>query len=729
MSPSDVDRLIDELTIEEKAALLSGSAPWESTPVERLGITSIWFADGPHGIRRETAPLVSLPATCFPTQSCLGATWDRDLVHRVGAALGREASAQDVAVLLGPGLTMKRTPLNGRNFENFSEDPRLTGELAVAYIRGVQSQGVGASLKPFALNNQETFRHWVSVEVDERTFREIYGAVTERVVRDAEPWTIMNSYNRVNGVFAAQDAWLLTTVLREEYGYAGTVISDWGAVHDRVAAVAAGTDLEMDFTPGREVSALAHAVRSGRLEQSVLDRSVRRVLELLARAASTERGIPLSREEIDAHHALAREAAAAGTVVLRNDGVLPLSPGSGTVAVVGRYAAEPRMQGGGSALVNPTRVETALEAFQAVAGSVAYAPGFSLTDSARDEALESEAAAAAAEADVAVVFLGQTDGTESEGYDRATIDVPDNQLRVLDAVTLTGTPTVVVLVNGSVLRVEPWHESVNGLVHGWFSGQAGGPGVVDVLFGAVNPSGRLSETMPVRLEDSPGFATFPGERGEVRYGEGVFIGYRWYDALDLTVSYPFGHGFSYTTFEYSDLAVEVIDTTTGAVTVAFTVTNTGRRAGAEVAQLYVGDTEATVRRPVRELRGFAKVYLEPGESSRVVLDLNNRDFAWYDVVDALWRRDGGTFVIEVGASSRDVRLSASIELPDDPRIPALTEDTDLGLALQGRHKFDPYDQDEAGRSDARHHAQPGTVDAVPWRALGGFRGQGSAAFG
>ncbi|HMO12144.1 MAG TPA: glycoside hydrolase family 3 N-terminal domain-containing protein, partial [Actinotalea sp.] len=400
----------------------------------------MWFADGPHGVRRETAPLVSLPATAFPTQSCLGATWDRDLVHGVGRALGREAAAQGVTVLLGPGLTMKRTPLNGRNFENFSEDPLLTGELAAAYVRGVQAEGTGASLKPFALNNQETGRHWFSAVVDGRTFREIYGAATERVVREASPWTIMNAYNRVNGEFAAQNRWLLTTVLREEYGYDGVVISDWGAVHDRVAALEAGTDLEMDFAPGREVEAVVEAVRDGRLSAEVLDASVRRVLTLVARTQGPARGTPLRPDEVEAHHALARRAAAEGAVLLRNSGVLPLTgDGSLTVAVIGRYAAEPRIQGGGSALVNPVRVETFLDGARQYAGEVRYAPGFVLDGDEPDEAAEREVAAAAEGADVAVVQLGGN--VASLGVSKAAhaTDV----CRLLDQIAAVGVPRVI----------------------------------------------------------------------------------------------------------------------------------------------------------------------------------------------------------------------------------------------------------------------------------------------
>lgn len=683
----DVERVLAELTLEEKAALTSGSDFWHTDSAQRLGVPAVMVTDGPHGLRKQATSADhlglgdSVPATCFPPAAALGSTWDADLLRRVGAALGRETRANDVAVLLGPGINMKRSPLCGRNFEYLAEDPALAGELGAALVTGVQSEGVGTSLKHFAVNNQESDRMRVSAEVDERTLREIYFPAFERVVKQAQPWTVMCSYNRINGTYASQNHWLLTEVLRDEWGFQGLVVSDWGAVFDRVAALAAGLDLEMPATGGRTDAEVVAAVRSGALDEAVLDVAVRRVLTMVARAlpALAEPG------EIDhpAHHELAREAAAAGSVLLKNDGVLPLAAEDAARAVViGEFARTPRYQGAGSSQVNPTRLDDALTALRTATGTeLPFAAGFSVagvpgSQDADDDALLAEAVEAARNAGTVLLFLGLPAPDESEGYDRTHLGLPANQLAVLRAVAAVNPRVAVVLSNGSAVTVE-WQDDAAAVLECWLGGQAGGSAVADLLLGVRNPSGRLAETIPHRIEDTPAFGNFPGEAGRVRYGEGLLIGYRWYDTRRIDVAYPFGHGLSYTSFGYDDLTAEV--TGTGAdssVRVSVTVTNTGQRAGAEVVQIYVGDPEAAVLRPVRELKGFAKVELAPGESTRVQIELTGRDLSYWHPALRRWVVGGGRTVIEAGASSRDIRAVAEVQVTGEEIVlPLDTEST------------------------------------------------------
>ncbi|MEV7973910.1 glycoside hydrolase family 3 C-terminal domain-containing protein [Cellulomonas sp. NPDC089187] len=683
----DVERVLAELTLEEKAALTSGSDFWHTDGVERLGVPAVMVTDGPHGLRKQSASADhlglgdSVPATCFPPAAALGSTWDSELLHQVGAALGRETRGNDVAVLLGPGINMKRSPLCGRNFEYLAEDPALAGELGTALVSGVQSQGVGTSLKHFAVNNQESDRMRVSAEVDERTLREIYFPAFEQVVTQAQPWTVMCSYNRINGTYASQNHWLLTEVLRDEWGFEGLVVSDWGAVFDRVAAVAAGLDLEMPATGGRTDAEVVAAVRDGSLDEAVLDVAVRRVLRMIARAlpALAEPG------QIDhpAHHELAREAAAAGSVLLKNEGVLPLSTDDAARAVViGEFARTPRYQGAGSSQVNPTRLDDALSALRTATGTeLPFAAGFSVagvpgSQDADDAALLAEAVTVAKNAGTVLLFLGLPAPDESEGYDRTHLDLPANQLAVLRAVAEVNPRVVVVLSNGSAVTVE-WQDDAAAVLECWLGGQAGGSAVADLLLGLRNPSGRLAETIPHRLEDTPAFGNFPGEGGQVRYGEGILIGYRWYDTRQLDVAYPFGHGLSYTSFGYDGLDVTVSGTgADSTVQVSVTVTNTGDRAGAEVVQVYVGDPEAAVLRPVRELKGFAKVQLEPGASTVVQIEVNARDLSYWHPLLHRWVVGGGRTVIEVGASSRDIRATAEVQVTgEEIVIPLNTEST------------------------------------------------------
>lgn len=665
----DAQAVLAQLSLEEKAALLDGSDFWHTEPVERLGVPTILVTDGPHGLRKVAAPddasiEHSDEATCFPPAAGFGSSWDRELALRVGEALGRECRVAGVSVILGPGVNMKRSPLCGRNFEYFSEDPMLAGVLASAWVSGVQSHGVGTSLKHFAANNQEAERLRVSAEVDERTLREIYLAAFERVVNETQPWTIMSSYNKINGTYACENHWLLTEVLRDEWGFEGLVVSDWAAVDDRAAALAAGTDLEMPSSGGVGTQVILDAVAAGRLSEAEVDVAAGRVLSLIERSLRRER---LASFDQDAHHQLAREAATASAVLLKNEGLLPLDPQrGGTVAVIGEFARTPRYQGAGSSQVNPTKLESALDALSAdLQGKreLVFAPGFEIEASEADPELVAAAVQAARDADVAVVFLGLPPSYESEGWDREHMDLPALQIELLEQVASVNSNVVVVLSNGAAVVTSGWEHHAGAVLEGWLLGQAGGRALADLLLGAANPSGRLAETIPVKLSDNPTVGNFPGENLVVRYGEGLLIGYRWYDAHDLAVSYPFGHGLSYTSFEYSDLAVEVTDV--GAepkVEVALTVTNTGERAGAEVVQLYVGDPVASVYRPVQELRGFEKVMLEPGASSRVTIELDKRAFAYWHTSRSEWVVEGGEFQLRIGSSSRDIRLTETIML-------------------------------------------------------------------
>ncbi|MGI5128804.1 glycoside hydrolase family 3 C-terminal domain-containing protein [Pseudonocardia sp. CA-107938] len=670
----DVPALLAQMTLQEKASLCSGSDFWHTRAVERLGVPAVMLTDGPHGLRKQAGAADhlglndSVPATCFPPAVALGSSFDVELVERVGQALGAEARAEGVAVLLGPGINIKRSPLCGRNFEYLSEDPLVSGVLGAALVRGIQSAGIGACVKHFAVNNQETERLRVSAEVDERTLREIYLAGFERVVTEARPWTVMCSYNKINGTYASQHPWLLTDVLRGEWGFDGMVMSDWGAVDDRVAGLAAGLDLEMPASGGVGEAAIVAAVQSGALDESVVDRAAERVLTLLARALpALEAG-----GEVDhaAHHELAREAAAASAVLLKNDPVdgsplLPVDPeGSGTVAVIGEFARTPRYQGAGSSQVTPTRLDDAWTTLRDGLGDRAvFAPGVRIDDG-ETAALQAEAVEVARTADVVLLFLGLPAAAESEGYDREHIHLPAAQTELLAAVAEVNPRVVVVLSNGSTVQVSDWDHHAPAILEGWLLGQAGGAALADLLLGRVNPSGRLAETIPLRLEDTPAHLNFPGEGGKVRYGEGVFVGYRGYDARRQEVSYPFGHGLSYTTFAYSDLDVHVHD---AEVAVAVTVTNTGTRAGAEVVQVYVGDPEARVARPERELKAFRKVVLEPGAAVRVEFTLGARDLSYVDPVSGEWVLEGGRFTVAAGSSSRDLPVTAEFVV-DAPAV-------------------------------------------------------------
>ncbi|MFF1530152.1 glycoside hydrolase family 3 C-terminal domain-containing protein [Cellulomonas sp. NPDC058312] len=744
----DVERVLAELTLEEKAALTSGSDFWHTQAVERLGVPAVMVTDGPHGLRKQATSADhlgigdSVPATCFPPAAALASTWDVDLLDRVGRALGRETRGNEVAVLLGPGVNMKRSPLCGRNFEYFSEDPALAGDLGAALVSGIQSQGVGTSLKHFAANNQETDRMRVSADVDERTLREIYLPAFERVVTRAQPWTVMCAYNKINGVYASQDPWLLTGLLRDEWGFEGLVVSDWGAVADRVAAVAAGLDLEMPATGGRTDALVVDAVKNGELDEAVLDVAVRRVLRMVARAlpALAEPG----EVDVEAHHELAREAAADGSVLLKNapvDGapVLPLSASDAASAVViGEFARTPRYQGAGSSQVNPTRLDDALTALRAATGTeLPFAPGFSVagvegSQDADDAALLAEAVATARDAGTVLLFLGLPAPDESEGYDRTHLGLPANQVAVLRAVAAVNPRVVVVLANGSAVTVE-WQDDAAAVLETWLGGQAGGSAVADLLLGVRTPSGKLAETIPHRVEDTPAFGSFPGELGHVRYGEGVLIGYRWYDTRLVDVAYPFGHGLSYTTFGYSDATATVRgEGADAAVDVSVTVTNTGAVAGAETVQVYVGDPEAAVQRPTRELKAFAKVALAPGASRTLTFTLSARDLSYWHPGLHRWVVGGGRTVVEVGSSSRDIRGTVEVAVTGEPLWGDLTGDSTVAEWLAhpvGARVLAPSFGEATGQLDATMLAMLGDMPmrVVAGFGMGGFDEDGLAA--
>ena len=678
-APTDITNRLSELTLEEKASLCLGSDFWHTAPVKRLGIPAIMVSDGPHGLRTQLEQgdhvglLASAPATCFPTASALASSWNPELFRTVGVALGREAKKLGVSVVLGPGINMKRSPLCGRNFEYISEDPWLAGELGMAMVDGTQSEGVGTSLKHYAANNQEDDRLRVSAEVDERTLREIYLPAFERVVKATQPWTVMCAYNKINGTYCSEHHWLLTEVLREEWGFEGLVVSDWGAVHDRVAALRGGLDLEMPPNLGVSDAAIVEAVQNGSLDESILDEAVSRVLRLVDRSQPALAGG--ASFDPDDHHALARRAAHESAVLLKNAGrVLPLQPQEGsTVAVIGEFARTPRFQGAGSSQVNPTRVDAALEELQsALAGraEVRFAAGFGIGTTDDDGQLLREAVQLASGADHVLVFLGLPGEDESEGFDRTHIDLPANQLVLLHGLAEVHDRLIVILANGGVVRVSTWDDKVAAILECWLSGQAAGGAAVDLLLGVANPSGKLAETIPVRLQDNSSYLNFPGEEGIVQYGEGIFIGYRAYDSLIQHVSYPFGFGLSYTTFQIEDVDVSVAGSVEAgdlAVTVTASVTNTGQRAGEEVVQVYVGDVEASVARPLRELKGFVKVHLEPGESQQVSCQLDERAFAFWSRRFGQWVVESGEFMIAVGNSSRHLVATETITI-EAPRL-------------------------------------------------------------
>ncbi len=672
---TELQSIIAQMTLEEKAALCTGASAWTTTPVERLGVPEMLVSDGPHGIRRQPdvhmMGAVSLPATCFPTASCTASSWDVALLGELGAAIAEEAIALNVDVVLGPGVNMKRSPLGGRNFEYLSEDPCLAGELAVNFINGVQSKGVGTSLKHYAANNQEFQRFSISAEVDERALRELYLPAFEKAVKEAQPWTVMCSYNKLNGVFASEHHTLLTKILKEEWGFEGLVVSDWGAVRDRVAALKGGTDWEMPGPQARRVQAVVEAVRSGELSEATLDESVRRILRIVFKAQETPKGGTF---DVDAHHQLARKIAAEGMVLLKNKGILPLK-GQRQIAVIGRAAQAAHFQGGGSSHINPTRVDVPFQELQSRAGDaeLAYAEGYPADDAFRQD-LIGEAVGLAQAADVALLFIALPSYKESEGYDRADLDLTAQQVALIQAVAKVQPKTVVVLNNGAPVAMSAWIDAVPAVLEGWMMGQAGGGAIADILFGRVNPSGKLAETFPLKLADTPAHLNWPGEAGKVRYGEGLFIGYRYYDAKQMPVLFPFGHGLSYTTFAYSNprASARTFRDVDG-LTVTVDVTNTGHMAGKEIVQVYVHDRVSGLVRPSKELKGFVKVALRPGETQSVAIKLDFRAFAYWHPEYRQWITEDGELDILIGASAADIRHTLAVKLESTLDLPCILD--------------------------------------------------------
>lgn len=691
----DVKKLVNELTLEEKASLCSGADFWHTEAIDRLNIPAAMVSDGPHGIRKQEnladhmGVAESIKAIGFPTASAMACSFDRDLLHKVGDALGEECVAEDLAVLLGPGINMKRSPICGRNFEYYSEDPVVAGELGAAFVNGVQEHGVGTSLKHFAANNQEWRRMSISAEIDERTLREIYLAAFETVVKKAQPWTIMCSYNRINGVYSCENDWLLNKVLRDEWGFEGLVMTDWGAMDERVPSLKAGLDLEMPDCHGETDKLIVKAVQSGELEESVLDTAVERILTMVDKyltarkdidPASMVHPLPSSVErgyDVAAHHALARTTAEQSAVLLKNEDILPLQKDK-KIAFIGEFAKVPRIQGGGSSHINNTSVESALDA---AGDSVSYAQGFHIDEETTDETLLQEAITLAKGSDVAVIFAGLPDSFESEGFDRTHLNMPANQNELIARISEVQPNVVVVLHSGSPIAM-PWLDKVAGVLQMYLAGQASGGAAVNLLFGDATPCGKLAETFPLHLEDNPSYLNFPGNREKVCYQEGVFIGYHYYDKKKMDVLFPFGYGLSYTDFTYSNMKVTVngknaadvdVIKETDEIIVSADITNTGNCDGAEIVQLYIKNPVVYEIRPEKELRDFAKVFLKAGETKTVTFTLNARAFSYYETRIHDWYAESGDYEILLASSSRDIRLQDTVSITSSKKIPFVAD--------------------------------------------------------
>lgn len=676
MKDIKVDELLSKLTVEEKAGLCSAADFWHTKTVERLGIKNIMVADGPHGLRKQDENPDhlgfgdSVPAVCFPSASALACSFDKDLLNTLGKALGEECQAEEVSTLLGPGINMKRSPLCGRNFEYFSEDPFLAGELAASYVNGVQSNGIGTSLKHFAANNQEYRRMSISAKIDERTLREIYLTAFEIVVKKAKPTTLMCSYNRINGTYACENDWLLNKVLRDEWGYEGLVMSDWGAMNKRVTALKAGLDLEMPSSSGVLDKEIVKAIDDKTLDIEVLDNAARRVLNLVKHYYENKKENATYDKE--AHHQLAKAASLECSVLLKNNNILPLKK-ENKVAFIGQFAKNPRFQGGGSSHIHSFKITNAIDTAKDTY-PVSYAKGFDTTKDEIDNNLLNEAIELAKSVDVAVVFAGLPDSFESEGYDRTHLNLPDCQNILIEELLKVQPNLVVVLHNGSPIMM-PWANEVKGILEVYLGGQAVGEATVDLLYGNANPSGKLAETFPLKLHDNPSYLNFPGSLEEVVYSEGVYIGYRYYDKKELRVLYPFGYGLSYTNFTYSDLTLSNLSITdTELLEVSVKVKNTGNVFGKETVQLYVKDNVQNDIRPIKELKGFEKVALDPNEEKIVTFILDKRSFAYYNETIHDWYVASADYEILIGKSSRDFPLSTVVHVEGTTKLPFVVTD-------------------------------------------------------
>ena len=658
------EELLKELTLEEKISLLSGQGLWNTKAIERVSLPSLMLTDGPIGIRKQTGAQdnvglnKSVNSTCFPAGTTIACSWDRELFTEMGQALGEEAQALDVGILLGPAMNIKRTPLCGRNFEYLSEDPYLTGALAAAYVKGVQSQGVATSLKHFAANNQEYRRRSVNAVIDERTLREIYLSAFEMAVKEAKPATVMSSYNRVNGVYASENRHLLTEILRNEWGFEGVVVSDWDATNDHALGLKNGLDLRMPCLSDKDAKDMMAAYHDGRITEEEIDAAVLRNLRLILTAVENHRPQSMNSE---AHHALVRKLAGESMILLKNDrNVLPLGKNE-KVAIIGGMAKNLRYQGGGSSHVEPFRCDDVLEEMAGKASvPLVFESGYDLESDERDDRTFSSAVEAAKHAEKVVIFAGLPERYESEGYDREHMDLPPVQNELIEAVAAVNPNTVVVLANGAAV-VMPWAGQVSGILESYLGGEAAGGAIADLLYGDVNPSGKLAETFPVNIRQTPSYLNYPGYQDNCVYHEGVFVGYRYYAAKAWKPLFPFGFGLSYTKFSYSDLSVDRTSMNEDEeAVVTLKVKNIGSVAGKEIVQLYIRDNESSIPRPEFELRNFAKVQLQPGEEKVVRFTLSFRDFAYYDVDMNRFAVESGKFTILVGGSSDALSLSEVI---------------------------------------------------------------------
>ena len=652
----DLD-FVKELTLKERAELVTGKDFWFTASVP--GVKSMMMTDGPSGLRKQADGAdalginASVDAVCFPSSALTASSFDEKMLFKLGENLGIAASAENIGVLLGPGVNIKRSPLAGRNFEYFSEDPLLTGKMGVAYVKGVQSKGVGVSVKHFAANNREDQRFTSSSNIDERTLREIYLSQFERIVTEAQPATIMCSYNRLNGVLNSQNQHLLTDILRNEWGFEGFVMSDWGAVADHVAALKAGLDLEMPGKGQASVDEIVTAVKEGQLDEATLNRSVLRILKIVEKWGKNH--AEKVNYDKDQQHEFARKLADESIILLKNENQqLPLNAEK-SIAIIGELAQKPRYEGGGSSHVNAHHLVTPLEA---APKNAEYAPGYVLTTNEPDNELERKAVDLAKQKDQVIFFAGFPEEMETEGFDKKSIALPENQNHLLAEIVKVNPNVVVVLENGSVVEM-PWADQVPAIVETYLAGEAVGEATWDILTGKVNPSGKLSETFPIKLADNPTYLTFDASKKEENYHEGIFVGYRYYDSKGVPVRFPFGHGLSYTEFEYSNLQISEKENN---VEVSFKIKNIGQRTGKEVAQLYVGNKTSFIEKPKKELRAFTKVSLEPGESKKVTLFLTRRDFAWYNTENNSWQIDNGSYEIFVGSSVADIRLKDKFTL-------------------------------------------------------------------
>lgn len=677
METAKIKELVSRMTLEEKASLCSGLDFWHTKGVERLGIPSEMVSDGPHGLRKQDDKADhlgindSIQAVCFPAGCATASSFNRELVTKLGETLGEECQAENVSAILGPAMNIKRSPLCGRNFEYYSEDPLVSTEMAGALVHGVQSKHIGTSPKHFMANNQEYHRLTSSSEMDERTMREIYLASFEGMVKKEKPWTIMNAYNKLNGTYLCENKEMLTDVLRREWGFDGYVMTDWGAMNDRVEALKAGCNLEMPSCEGATDAEIVAAVQDGTLDESVLDKSCEEYLNVIFKYEENRDKNAVFQHEKD--HETAREIEEECIVLLKNeDALLPLSADK-KVAFIGKYAEKPRYQGGGSSHINSFKTESAMDAVEFLATvkkeNITFAKGFDDVEDKADEALAAKAVEAAANADVAVIFAGLPDSFESEGYDRTSMELPKCQNRLIEAVAEIQKNVVVVLHNGSPVET-PWAESVNAILEMYLGGEGIGEASDRLLFGEANPGGRLAETFPYRLEDNPSYLNFPGDGRTVLYGEDIFVGYRYYDAKKVPVRWAFGHGLSYTEFSYSNMKLSSAEMKDGDILkVSIDVENTGKRAGSEVVQLYVSDKDSTVPRAVKELKGFAKVFLNPGEKKTVTMELCARDFAYYETKIHDWYTPSGTYEIQIGHASDEIREAAELTFTTDVLLP------------------------------------------------------------